>query len=60
MQGNRYIIGDNLFTDNPHIITLSIEPAGLSLEQFRADLPRLIAKFELLILEANEKSAVAK
>lgn len=47
-----YTIGKLM--DDPYTIELEIRPVGLTIEQFRADLPRLLAILEDGIVEANK------
>ena len=48
-----YLFGAFLAT--PYEVSLRIDPAGLTIEQFRTDMPRIAARLEGLIMEAHAK-----
>lgn len=51
----RYTIGADLCT--PYIVTLEINATEVTIEQFRADLPRLAAKLESYLLTTRAEAA---
>ncbi|WP_172601849.1 hypothetical protein [Sulfuricystis thermophila] len=52
-QSSHYAIGQALV--EPYSIMLEIRPIGLTLEEFRADLPKLLARLEELIAASNDR-----
>jgi len=57
-QKKHYRFGQMLF--EPYQVSLQVDTDGLTIEQFKADLPRIIAKLETFVKEAIEEADQAQ